>query len=207
MKHVLLVRHGESEYNARGLINADPKGRSPLTTRGREQAEQLRRLLRADTIDLCVTSQIPRSIQTAEIALAGRDIPRFQLAEFNDPRAGSLEGASVSEYVRWLRENGRHAPNPGGGESQIDALRRYLAAYRWLADRSEHEILVVAHGLPLAWVRAALGPNSHRPEVNFEHPGIAFAGEPIRLTRAELRRAISVLAPLTGPDLTAVASN
>ncbi len=197
MKHVSLVRHGESEYNARGLVNADPKGRSTLTTVGREQAERLRLLLEADRIDLCVTSEIPRAIDTADIALARRDIPRIELAELNDPRAGSLEGATVSEYVRHLRENGRHAPNPGGGESQIDALRRYLAAYRWVAERPEDDILVVAHGLPLAWVRAALGENSHRPEVDFEHPGIAFARDPIRLTPAELHRAISVLMPLT----------
>jgi len=197
MKHLLLVRHGESEYNARGLINADPKGMSPLTTVGREQAERLRLLLEADRLDLCVTSEIPRAIETADIALAGRHIPRIELAELNDPRAGSLEGATVSEYVRHLRENGRHAPNPGGGESQMDALRRYIAAYRWVADRPEAEILVVAHGLPLAWVRAALGENGHRPEVDFEHPGIAFASEPIRLAPAELHTAISVLVPLT----------
>ena len=51
MKHVSLVRHGESEYNKRGLINANPKERSPLTTVGREQAERLRLLLEADRID------------------------------------------------------------------------------------------------------------------------------------------------------------
>lgn len=199
MKHALLVRHGESEYNALGLINADPKGKSHLTIRGRDQAEHLRRLLEAEPIDLCVTSEIPRSIQTADIALAGRDIPRIELAELNDPRAGSLEGATVSEYVGRLREKGRQSPNPGGGESQIDALRRYLIAYRWLANRQEAAILVVAHALPLAWLRAALGQHSDRPEIDFEHSGIDYASEPIRLTPAELHAAISVLAPLTEP--------
>lgn len=194
---MLFVRHGESEYNARGLINAHPDGVSPLTARGRLQAEQLRRLLDADTIDLCVTSEIQRSIQTADIALAGRDIPRIKLAELNDPRAGSLEGAPVAEYIRWLREHGRNAPNPGGGESQIDALRRYVAVYRWLAERPEGAILVVAHALPLAWLLAALGEHSEPPEVDFEHPGIDFASEPIRLTPAELHTATSVLIELT----------
>ncbi len=196
VERALLVRHGESEYNRRGLINAEPNDVSPLTAAGRQQAAVLARVLAPESIDLCVTSELRRAIETASILLAGRTVRRVVLPELNDPRAGSLEGGPKADYVRWLGAHGRYAPNPGGGESQIDALRRYLAAYRWMLSRPERTILVVAHGLPLAWAQAALGDRSDRPEVDFDEPGIDFAGQPIRLTKRQLQTAIEVLHPL-----------
>jgi probable phosphoglycerate mutase len=192
MRQLLLTRHAESEYNAALRINADPLVASPLTALGRAQAGVLAEFLADEPIDLCVTSEIPRARETADIVLRGRDVARATLPDLNDPRAGTLEGGPVSDYVAWLRENGPHEPNPGGGESQMDALRRYVRAYRWIGARPDAVILVIAHGLPVAWLRAALSA-TETPTVDFEHPAVELAGQPLRVDPVELERAVRIL--------------
>ncbi|TMK73008.1 MAG: histidine phosphatase family protein [Actinobacteria bacterium] len=78
---LLIVRHAESEPNVAGTINSDPKRPSSLTARGRAQAAELGGRLAAQQIDVCITSQLERSIATADIALAGRLIERRVMRE------------------------------------------------------------------------------------------------------------------------------
>jgi broad specificity phosphatase PhoE len=194
---LLIVRHAESEPNVAGTINSDPKLPSPLTARGRAQAGQLGNRLVSERIDLCITSELERSIATADIALAGRSIERRAMRELNDARAGDFEGAPAVEHQRWLAVNGLGSRNPGGGESQLDALRRYVRAFWSLAALSGERVLVVAHGMPIAWLRsageiAATGGTGD-PDANFADPGVDFAGAPDRVRRGELIAATEIL--------------
>lgn len=198
---LLIVRHAESEPNVSGTINSDPQRPSPLTARGRAQAGELGRRLVGERIDLCVTSQLERSIATANVALAGRPIERRVIRELNDPRAGEFEGAPAVDHQRWLAVNGLAAPKPGGGESQLDALRRYVRAFWALAALPDERVLVVAHGMPIAWLRsareiAATG-GTDDPHADFADPGVQFAGTPDRLRRSELIEATELLERFT----------
>lgn len=67
--NLLVVRHGESEWNAQGRWQgqADPE----LSPRGLEQAERAAGALAGVTIDLVVASDLIRARRTAEI-IAGR---------------------------------------------------------------------------------------------------------------------------------------
>ncbi len=89
MEHLILARHAESVFNVRGVLNGDPLVPGGLTERGREQARRLGQLLANDPIDLCVTTAFERTRETADLAFAGRGIPRLvmsELAEFRrDP--------------------------------------------------------------------------------------------------------------------------
>ena len=195
MRELLLTRHAESEFNASGRINADPKIPCALTDRGEDQAGVLHELLAGEPIDLCVTSEHQRAIQTADIALAGREMARLVLSDLNEPMAGALEGGTASAYDERLRREGLNSPNPGG-ESQLDALRRYVLAYRALAIRDEPTILVVAHSLPIGWLRsatAAIEGSDDELGVDFARPGIEFAGPPDRYSTRALARATGVL--------------
>lgn len=190
MKALLLTRHGESEFNASGRINADPRISSPLTERGEEQAIALGVLLAEEQIDLCITSEHERAITTADVALEGRTITRLVLPNLNEPRAGALEGDLASRYDDRLRRKGMGSPNPGGGESQLDALRRYIRAYEALEQRSEHVQLVVAHGMPIRWLRLArrLTPVRAEMPIEFSRPNVDFAGTPDVYDAQDLRR-------------------
>lgn len=196
MRELLLTRHAEGEFNATGRINADPGIPCALTQRGAKQAAALGTLLTNERIDLCATSEHERAIATADVALEGREIQRLVLADLNEPGAGTLEGGLASAYDERLFRDGLSSPNPGGGESQLDALRRYLRAYRTLVDRADEVILVVAHGMPVRWLRAPtapLGVITGDLSASFSRPNVAFAGDPDRYGSNDLRTRIASL--------------
>ena len=104
MDEVILARHGESELSVVGTVNGDPAVPCALTAAGREQARRLGELLADTELDLCVTSEFERTRETADLALAGRAVPRLVLPELNDVRFGSFEGGSL---ILSLRLKGR----------------------------------------------------------------------------------------------------
>jgi len=169
---LILARHGESEYSARGLVNGDPSVAVGLTAAGKEQARELGEALRSTPLDLCVTTELPRTSRTAELALAGRDVPFETCADLNDPRAGAFEGRQLDEYRDWAFTATSVEPAPGGGESRVEIVARYVRAYRALLERPEPAILAVLHALPIAYLLGALA--GERPEARIDRP-IAYA--------------------------------
>jgi broad specificity phosphatase PhoE len=189
VERVVLARHGESELSLVGRTNGDPSLAVGLTEAGREEARQLGRDLAGEAVDLCVTSEFLRAQQTADLALASREVPRLVLAELNDIRFGEFEGRLLTEYRAWAHSHGPDEPAPGGGDSRAQTVARYVAAYGELLDRPEVSVLVVAHGLPVRYVLDA---------VEGRNPAAAVAqvpyAEPFRLSAAELRTAVARLA-------------
>ena len=190
MRELYLARHGESEYSRRGALNGDPSVPVPLTEAGREQARALAESLREIPLDLCVTSPFPRVIETAELALAGRDVARVVRDDLGDIRVGHFEGKQVEEFRTWIQEQGPTAAPAGGGETRVGAIERFCRAFRWIQGRGEETILVVTHGLPVTILpMAARG----------EPPPLTLEGTPtisataIPMAAAELDRALTTL--------------
>lgn len=188
MERLILARHGESVFSARLLVNGDVAAAGPLTPRGQEEAKALGAALANETIDLCVTSEFERTRETADVALAGREIPRLVLAELNDPLYGSYEGGALDEYRTWASSVGSDAAAPGGGESRHAIVSRYAQGFRALRERGEPTILAVVHSLPIAYMLAAKdgdAPGRRVPLVEHAQP-YPFAAD-------ELDRALDVL--------------
>jgi alpha-ribazole phosphatase len=186
---LILARHGESAYSAQGLVNGDPAAGVQLTPRGMEEARSLGRELAHEPIDLCLVTPLPRTRATAELALAGRDVPVEEVPELGDPRAGRFEGLHLDDYRAWAWSAGSREDAPGGGESRLALVGRYAAAYHALRGRSERTILAVVHALPIAYLLRALDGDepAARMDVRVEH------AHPYRLGTDDLRRALAVL--------------
>ncbi len=189
MERLILARHGESSYSARGLVNGDPGAAVGLTPRGKQEARALGRALAAEPIELCVVSALPRTRATAELALDGRRVPIEELPELSDPRAGRFEGRPLDEYRAWAWSAGSHEKAPGGGESRLAVVGRYARAYRRLLERPERTVLAVAHALPIAYLLLARDGTPPRPRVDLP---IAHA-RPYTFPADEVRRALAVL--------------
>jgi broad specificity phosphatase PhoE len=153
---LLLARHGESEYSVRAAVSGDPRVPVRLTEVGREQARRLGEALRDEPIELCVVSEFARVVETADIALAGRAVPRLVLPDLNDPRAGSFEGGPLDEYRAWAHAHTSSDEPPGRGESRAALVRRYVRGYRTVLARPERLVLVVGHSLPFAYLLGAV---------------------------------------------------
>jgi probable phosphoglycerate mutase len=188
VRRLICARHGESEFNVKGLINSNPTIRnSPLTETGREQARLLGLRLADEPIDLCVTSEIQRAVETAEIALESRGITWLELALLNDPPAGVFEGRPVEEFARWMRENGPDVPVPGTAMSLRDSTRRFHEAARFLLARPEPVVLAMAHGPAIRWLLQAASGGSTR--LDYLNPLIQYA-EPIEIEVDALRSSL-----------------
>jgi broad specificity phosphatase PhoE len=185
---VILARHGESEYSVRGLVNGDPHVPVALTPRGREEARALGEALRERAIELCITSDFERAIETADEALNGRDVPRLVVPELGDIRMGSYEGKTLAEYRLWAHNCPPTEEGPGGGESRVEALRRYLVGFGIVAARPERTVLVVSHSLPIRYVVTAA--DGVDPQASMGQAGYATAYE---LTAEQLRAALDRL--------------
>jgi probable phosphoglycerate mutase len=187
VRRLLAARHGESELSAKALVNGDPGVACPLTELGRVQAQALGTALADERIDLCVVTEFERVRETAEIALAGRDIPFLVLRELNDPRYGEFEGGSIVAYREWAWSRGP-LDAPAGGEHRGEIAERYASGLRILADRAEDTILLVAHSLPLAYLRDAAAGAAPRSRMDM----VEYA-QVVRLDLGELEQAVAVL--------------
>lgn len=172
---VLVVRHGQSEWNALGKWQgqADP----PLTTLGRLQARRAGALLASEcpTFDLVISSDLERASVTADLlAEVVRCTNRRVDPRWRENDAGEWQGLTRSEiqtaWPGWLEADRR----PPGFETAESTQARAMSAF---ADIAKYHaggcILVVSHGGVLRLLRRLLTGSEHRfPNLSgswFEH--------------------------------------
>ncbi len=188
MDSLILARHAESVFSELLLVNGEVGAPGPLTSQGEEEARRLGHELAGDSIDLCVTSEFERTRQTADIALAGRDVPRLVVGELNDPRYGRYEGGALEDYRSWADTAASSDEVPGGGESRRHIIERYVRGFRVVLERPERCALVVSHSLPIAYVLAA-----RQGSLPSRRVPLAEHAYPYRFEPEELERAVDVL--------------
>jgi broad specificity phosphatase PhoE len=147
---VVLARHAHSILNLERRVNGDPTVDVPLTEEGQEEARLLGAQLAHIRLDLCVHTRFPRTRETAELAVAGRDVPIEVEPLLDDIDIGELEGSSLERYREVKEVLGRDRPFPGG-ESLDAAARRYATAFRGLVARAAEHVLVVCHEIPVRY--------------------------------------------------------
>src|SRR5579862_6351597 len=157
MRLFLAVRHGQSLFNVDKVVNGDPALDRGLSEQGIEEAQRLAGELAALPLDLVAVSPFPRALQTANIALAGREVPHLVDEDLGDVRIGELEGKTLDVYRATPAHANRKERFPGG-ESLDEATLRYARAFERLLARDEQSVLVVCHEIPIRYlVNAAAG--------------------------------------------------
>jgi probable phosphoglycerate mutase len=148
------VRHGETEYNRRGIMQGGGID-STLNDTGRRQAEHLADRLRETTFDAVYASTLRRARETADILAAPHEpIRREFLDDLQEMSWGVFEGTQPSAErdekigaIKSAWRNGAYDRPVEGGESILDVQERALRAVRHLMDEEAgRTILVVTHG-------------------------------------------------------------
>ncbi|HJU47380.1 MAG TPA: histidine phosphatase family protein [Gaiellaceae bacterium] len=186
---MILVRHAHASSNESRLVSCLPPGQG-LTSAGRREARALGELLAADELDLGVATELRRTRETLELALAERDVPTLVLPELNEIGFGSFEGGTLEAYRAWAWANEPDVECPGGGESRATAAARFARGLELLLARSEHVVLVVGHALPIRYVLDAadgsfpaqrLVPVDHAVPHRLEREAVEAAAETLRV--------------------------
>ncbi|HVL05088.1 MAG TPA: histidine phosphatase family protein [Acidimicrobiales bacterium] len=148
---LLIVRHGQTQANADGLIlgRADP----PLTDLGRRQAAALARALPAPA--RVVSSPLRRAQETAS-AFGGPVETDDRWIELDYGQMDGTPAASIGDDL-WARWRADPDFAPPGGESLRALGTRVRAGCDELAgEAAERDIVVVSHVSPIkaavAWV-------------------------------------------------------
>jgi 2,3-bisphosphoglycerate-dependent phosphoglycerate mutase len=156
MAYLVLVRHGESEWNAKSLWTGWTD--VELTERGRGQARSEAGLLRDMKFDICFTSALKRAKQTwDEIRreIQANDIPTVEDKALNERDYGDLTGKNKwkikEEYGEELFQRWRRSwdERPPKGESLQDVSDRVVPYYegKILPEiKNGKNVIVVAHG-------------------------------------------------------------
>jgi broad specificity phosphatase PhoE len=150
MSRLLLLRHGQSEWNAqqRWQGHGDPS----LTELGRAQAREAAAQLASAGIERMVSSDLARAFETAEIVAAALGLALERDAVWRERDIGSWTGLKREEIAaRWPTEYARFRSHdadarPGGGES--DAMLRARAHEALASLRARYpsaRVLVVTH--------------------------------------------------------------
>ena len=92
---IFLIRHGETVDNALQIMQGQTQGE--LNEQGREQARQVAQRLAAQPVDVFISSDLHRAIQTAEIIAAPHGMPVKQTPLLRERDWGSFTGRFIPD--------------------------------------------------------------------------------------------------------------
>ena len=166
MTTLILVRHGESEWNRAGRIQGQVN--SPLTDLGINQAKATRDYLSGILINQeleIYTSPLDRALQTAEIIAQGIDYPSRKIIieeRLNDFNLGEISGtfgwdkvAEIFPEQAKLRLEDPMRFHPSGGESGAEFEARLRSLLEELMGDGTLK-LMVSHGIVNKFIRGIL---------------------------------------------------
>jgi broad specificity phosphatase PhoE len=175
---VLLVRHGQSEWNAEGRWQgqADP----PLSDLGRRQAHEAARGLGA--VDAIFSSDLQRAAQTAAIVAADLGVGPVVLdPDLRERDAGEYSGLTRAEIERRFPGHLDAGTRPPGWEPDDHLLARALRAVHAIAVAVPGGLVVaVTHGGLVYTIERHLGA-AHARLANVAGRWIDVAGTALRL--------------------------
>ncbi len=156
MSILVLVRHGQSEWNRDNLFTGWVD--SPLTDKGRQEAKDAATEISDVDFGRLFTSTLSRAIETADIiteAIGQPHLPTARAWQINERYYGRLTGLNKAQTIEkhgaeqvkiWRRS---FDIPPPGGEALADTAARSIPYFE--ADIKPHlvdgrNVLVVAHG-------------------------------------------------------------
>jgi broad specificity phosphatase PhoE len=151
MGTLLIVRHGETEWNAAGRIQGHTD--IGLSDRGAEQARSLGQRLAGLSIDAAYSSDLKRTSETAKLALGDRNITLNETPKLREYHKGAFEGLTLpeiqaqfpGEYPKYLEKNLDYAPE-GGESTRVVSARMAEIIGEIKANHLDETVLVVSHG-------------------------------------------------------------
>lgn len=151
MSRIILIRHGETEWNARGIYQGQLN--SPLTAEGRQQAVALAERLRDTPIDALYSSDLGRTQETAAPLVAASGLELRIDPRLRERHYGIFQGLDKKGVAKLHPDAyaGHHSGDPDfqipDGESTRQFHERITQCLEDLAAHHKNEqIAVVTHG-------------------------------------------------------------
>jgi len=179
MKEIYLIRHAETEYNVKKIV----QGRgvdSSINTIGKQQSLAFFEHYNHIPFGVAISSSLQRTIQTLE-PFINKGIDHKKHEAIDEIDWGIFEGQVSTaelhqEYRRVLSawSSGDYAAKIEGGESAKQMADRLLPWVEHLKERDEEKILVCTHGAVMAFLMTILHdqPLSQMPFYKHQNTGL-----------------------------------
>ncbi len=160
MGKVVLVRHGETDWNAANRIQGWTD--VPLNSNGVKQADRTAKKLSRVKMAAIYSSPLKRALRTAEKIAKKQGLEVITVPELIEVNQGLWEGLLVEEarrqlpslYRKW--EEDPYHTSPPGGESVKTLSERVLPAYSRIKQSHAGEtVCVVTHKVVMALIKCA----------------------------------------------------
>lgn len=152
MKHIYVIRHGETKFNKSHRMQGRGINAS-LNNKGREQAQEIASFLSKKPISKIVTSSLNRSIESANPLCELFKIEPGKYADLDEMDFGTLEGKpfeEVKEELEYLQQHwstGELEVSPQGGENPLEVFERANSKVKEVLDTSDaSHIVFMLHG-------------------------------------------------------------
>lgn len=168
VKKIYLVRHGQTDYNLKGIVQGGTIDAS-LNGTGRAQAEAFFDAYRNIKFDHIYTSTLKRSIESVQ-AFIDLKIPVTHLSGLNEISWGDYDGQKIydGDYYWDVVEswrNGDVSVRIKNGESPEDVAKRQLESLAVIHNDGHETILICMHGRAM---RILLCQLTHTPLKNMD---------------------------------------
>lgn len=137
------LRHGESEYNVKDLINTNPKIYIPMTKKGFAEAERAARKLKKIKFDAICVSEFLRARQTAEIVNKHYGLKLNVDSRLNEIDVG-FESKLNKEFLKAAGKDLFHFKGTGSEDWQ-DLKKRVRNFLDELKNKDFENVLIVSH--------------------------------------------------------------
>ena len=154
MSRWFLVRHGQTDWNARGLLQGHTD--IPLNEVGRDQAKRLGDRLTSVHLEAAYSSDLLRCSQTADLVLGDRKVTVSYSQSLREQAYGRWEGMSFSAiqesdpemYAAMVEDYASFTP-PGGEDFRAVEARSQGLAAEMMGRHPAGDLLIVGHGAAL----------------------------------------------------------
>ncbi|GAB6947982.1 histidine phosphatase family protein [Vulcanisaeta sp. JCM 16161] len=189
-----LIRHGEAQLNALGILHSRNYNDNPLTDKGRLEAAATAMLLRKLGVHGPVfTSPLLRARQTASCI-----DPNYRVDErLREIDMGEWELKKISEipFNDYVRDPIKY--HPPGGETMESVVNRVMDFLNFIKGINEKHVIAVSHWHPIATIVALITGlplnNIYRlhldtgsvTAINLDHNYVVFINlSPLRILRS-----------------------
>lgn len=158
MRRFTLIRHGTTEWNARGLFQGSSD--IPLDQLGKTQAKKLATVLAGEVSNdaLVISSPLSRAFETAKLSLPNHEITTDE--RLMELKFGEFEGSSLEDNMRHPHWNEWFANPydvaPPGGETYRELRERTRAWFHEAAKLDVEHVVAFSHAGAIQMILAEL---------------------------------------------------
>jgi len=180
VKDIYIVRHGQTEYNLKGIVQGSGVDAS-LNDTGRKQAEEFFKAYSDFAFDKLYISTLKRTYESVK-GFIEKGLPYEKLSGLNEISWGTREGQPFTPeenkyYYAMLDKwkNGETALPVEGGESPDQVAMRQLEAVKHImSKKDERNVLICMHGRAMRILLAQLFNYPLSDMDIFEHANLAL---------------------------------